>query len=110
MALVLLTGGGLLIRSLQQLQSAPLGFTPAGVLTMQLFLPMTRYPQGEQQAAFFDQLLVRIRRIPGVTAASVVTAVPYRGVDYTHRFEMEGPWPGSPGEYPTGQYRPVDPD
>ncbi len=74
LALTLLVGVALLIRSLIALQQLDLGFRPENVLTMRIELPQRRYPQGSQCQAFFETLLQRARATPGVQAAALATS------------------------------------
>jgi len=80
LSLVLLIGAGLTIRTLLALLDTDLGFQPDHVLTLRLNLPDRRYPNPQQVAAFNDQLLERIQRLPGVRAASLATALPMRSI------------------------------
>jgi putative ABC transport system permease protein len=72
-ALMLLMGAALLIRTLVALYRADLGFQPQNVLVMDIDLPQMKYPKHEQQRAFFDQLLQNIRAMPGVRSAALTT-------------------------------------
>jgi putative ABC transport system permease protein len=72
---VLLMGAGLLIRNYLQLPARP-GFEPRNLLTMTIALPPTRYARGAQMTAFFDELVKRVRILPGVRAAAVTSALP----------------------------------
>ena len=76
LAMVLLVGSGLLIRSFIRLQSISPGFEPKGTLTMQTYLPAARYPQPAQRIAFYTSVLRNLKSVPGVQAASVSTALP----------------------------------
>jgi putative ABC transport system permease protein len=76
LALILLTGAGLLIRSLQQLASVDPGFDPENVLTVSVDLPEATYGEGARQAAFLDQLRDRIGSLPGVTEVGAVNMLP----------------------------------
>jgi putative ABC transport system permease protein len=78
-ALVLMTGAGLLIESFAHLVHVNPGLTPQGLMTFPLALPATRYPQPPQQAEFVRQLLERVRAIPEVHFASVTSFVPLSG-------------------------------
>jgi predicted permease len=69
-AIVLLAGAGLLIRSLTRLADVDLGFHPDRVLIANVTLPNARYPDGTPARAFFNQLSERIRRAPGVTSSA----------------------------------------
>jgi putative ABC transport system permease protein len=76
LAVVLLVGAGLTIRSLWALQRVPLGFDPSGVLTMRLFLPTASYERPEQVVLFYQQLMDRVRQLPGVRAAGAARSLP----------------------------------
>ena len=77
LAIVLLAGAGLLIRSFVRLASVDLGFQPDRLLTFQIGLPRAKYNTAPRQAAFFDQLEERMRRIPGVSAAGAIETLFY---------------------------------
>ncbi|MDQ3908762.1 MAG: ABC transporter permease [Acidobacteriota bacterium] len=79
LSLVLLIGAGLLARSFVRLQRVDPGFDPENVLTMNVFLPGVRYPQDEQQVAFFEQVLERVRALPGVEHAGATSNLPVSG-------------------------------
>jgi putative ABC transport system permease protein len=72
---VLLMGAGLLVHSYLQLPARP-GFELRNLLTMTVALPPTRYASSTQMAAFFDELVKRVRTLPGVRAAAVTSALP----------------------------------
>jgi len=78
-ALVLMTGAGLLIESFARLVHVNPGLTPQGLMIFPLTLPAGRYPQPPQQAEFVRLLLERVRAIPGVQSASVTSFVPLSG-------------------------------
>ena len=78
-AVVLLIGAGLLLKSFVQLQSVNPGFTPDHVLTAQISLPAVRYASAPTRIAFWSRLAERVRSIPGVTAAGLTTNVPFNG-------------------------------
>jgi len=71
-ALMLLMGAALLIRSLMALYRTDLGFQAQNVLVMDVELAQVKYPQPQQQKAFFDQLLQNVRAVPGVRSAALV--------------------------------------
>jgi len=77
--LALLVGAGLLLRSFVKLQNAGLGVDPRNLLTASLNLPDATYPGLAARRQFFDQLLERTRRIPGVEAAALSTEIPLEG-------------------------------
>lgn len=79
LALALLIGAGLLIRSLHNLLEVDLGFAPERVLTMQLELPEAKYTEDERVVAFFQRVLERVRTLPGVQYAAVTSNLPLPG-------------------------------
>jgi predicted permease len=88
-SLVLLTGAGLMIGSLQNLLGVRLGFNPENVITMRLSLPEARYSIA-QTAALYNQLLDRARGLPGVEAVAVVNQLPMTEVAANASFDVEG--------------------
>src|SRR5262245_18936257 len=90
LALVLLVGAGLMIRSFMRLQNVPLGFAPNHVLTMRLALPTTKYGQGAPRVNFFNQLLQRLRATPGVIDASAINDLPLAGGGWAEEVTLEG--------------------
>ncbi len=79
LALVLLVGAGLMIRSLHELSRVPPGFDPRRVLTAYLSLPVGRYAEASRRVAFAEDLLARVRSTPGVAAAGLARYLPLRG-------------------------------
>jgi len=110
LALVLFIGASLLIKSFMQLQKADPGFDATNVLTMQLALPLNKYPDGARQTAFLQQVLERLRSTAGITSAGVATTLPLSGTDRTRAFGIEGRQFASPSEYPTASYNVASPD
>lgn len=96
LSLVLLSGAGLMIRSLVKLLGVDLGFAPAHVITMRLSLPEGRYPL-DRTARLYRDLMDRVRRLPGVQAAAIVSQLPLSDVTATASFEVEGAAPGGGG-------------
>ena len=90
MALVLLVGAGLMIKSLYRLQQVDLGFDPANVLTMRLSLPQSKYPEPARQRAFFDQLIKRVESIPNVKTVGLVNFLPLSGSGNQRNISVEG--------------------
>jgi hypothetical protein len=91
LAVVLLVGAGLLARSFAHLRSVDLGFETGRRLTFSVSLPEVRYAQPAQRAAFYDELLARVRRQPGVESAGAVFGLPLSNFAYkisTH--ELDG--------------------
>jgi putative ABC transport system permease protein len=90
LALLLLTGAGLLIRSFQQLLHVDPGFQSNNLLTMELRLPHSRYDKDVQLAAFETQLLERIRALSGVVSAGAVNSLPVAGFQGASMVSIEG--------------------
>jgi putative ABC transport system permease protein len=76
LALVLMTGAGLLARSFVRLQQVPLGFVSERIVAVELRLPVSRYPKPELGTAFFAGLLERTRGLSGVERATLATGIP----------------------------------
>ena len=76
---VLLVSAGLLLKSYERLRSNDLGCATDNILTMHFTLPEVQYSKPVQRVAFFDDLLARVRALPGVDAVSLVRAVPGEG-------------------------------
>jgi hypothetical protein len=91
---MLLTGAMLLVQSLWRLESVPLGFQPAQVLTTGVML--NRYPDQQRRNAFVEGLLERVASVPGVEAVAVTTALPPEGKSADLPFTRDGyPMPES---------------
>ena len=109
LAVMLLAGAGLLIRSFVKLASVDPGFHAAQSLTFELSLPDLRYEKQEQQVAFFDQLMPRLQSIPGVRSAAAVQALPLSGSSFFISFEVGGRPPVPPSQQPAMQIRVATP-
>ena len=109
LALILLCGAGLLMRSFYRLQSMDPGFDPHGVLTFRTNLPGAKYANNEQRTAFYRQALERVRALPGVTAAGAGQIFPLTGDDYILSFQQVGKPPLPPGSNRSAAYYSVTP-
>jgi len=98
LAVVLLVGAGLLLRSFDSLTRAGTGFDATNVLTMRMQLPAAKYPSDSKRIQFFKQLTSRVSAIPGVQAAGVVSYLPLAGLGAATNFTIEGEPPPSPGQ------------
>jgi putative ABC transport system permease protein len=78
-AVILLVGAGLMIKSFSELGRAQPGFDPHNLLTLAYRVPRNKYPRGPQQAQFHREVVARIKALPGVIAATSVRAVPLGG-------------------------------
>jgi putative ABC transport system permease protein len=92
LSLMLLVGAGLLIRSFLRLKAVNPGFNPSNVLTMRIDLTGPRYKTGAQVIAFHNQLLERLKQLPGIESASTRSYVPIaRDESWANlRFNLEG--------------------
>jgi predicted permease len=79
LTVVLLVGAGLLLKSYQRLRSNDIGVPTENVLTMRVGLPAVRYKEPVQQVAFFEKVITRVRAIPGVVGAGLVSTAPGEG-------------------------------
>ena len=97
LSFVLLIGAGLLLKSFQRLQSVDLGFNPENLLTMSVTLPARKYPKPELTIQFYNNLIDRLRALPGTRAAGLTSTVPFTGEGNSDNFIAEGHEP-APGE------------
>lgn len=90
LALVLLIGAGLLIRSFSRLQSVSPGFDPTHVLTMRVPLPPAQYTKASRVTGFYQGLLDALEGKPGVEAAGITMSLPPNLLELENPFHMEG--------------------
>ena len=90
LAVMLLSGAGLLIKSLWRLQNVDLGINPDRMLTMQLALRGQRYQEPAQVEAFSERLLTQVQSIPGVRVAALSNSLPPDETDFSSDFIIEG--------------------
>ena len=90
LAVVLLVGGGLMLKSFVQLLRVNPGFEPHHVLRLDLALPATKYSEPRQQTDFYNDLIGRIRTLPGVESAGATTQTPLSPGDNWIAFAIEG--------------------
>ena len=97
LAVVLLIGAGLMLRTLWSLQRIDLGFNPSGVLTMKIALPQAAYQEPEQVVTFYSTLMQRIRAVPGVVSAGAARSLPLDSTigDFGLRVDGYVPPPGT---------------
>jgi putative ABC transport system permease protein len=108
-ALVLLVGAGLLLQSFARLRSVDPGFRSEGVLTAEIALPAKAFADDERRIAFTQNLLDRLRAIPGVQSADTVLPLPLSGYDYFRAFLVQGRPEPQPGQEATAHVRLVTP-
>jgi putative ABC transport system permease protein len=99
LAVVLLVGSGLLIRSFIALQSENPGFEADGRLALSTPLPGSKYRTDEETRAYGDATLERLAAIPGVESVAITSLIPVSGQDQIWGLEVEGRPPSSPDEY-----------
>ncbi len=101
LALVLLVGAGLFMKSLSRIQGLTTGFEPHGVMTGALALPEKQYKEEEKQLAFYRSVLDRLEATPGVRAAAFAAPLPFSGSNWSSSFSIEGrvEGPGDPGPH-----------
>jgi putative ABC transport system permease protein len=104
LALVLLVGAGLLIRSLLQLQQVDPGFEPEGTVSFQIDLPTAKYPTPDQQLVFMRALREKLAEIPGVSAVGGLFPLPFSGNDWENSFTIPGRPAPAPGQNPSANY------
>ncbi len=90
LSLVLLAGAGLMLRSLIRLMDVDPGFPTQGLMTMDLNLSGNNYASPQEQAAFFDRVLGRLKSLPAVVSAGAVTNLPLTRNDTWNGFEIPG--------------------
>jgi putative ABC transport system permease protein len=109
LALMLLGGAGLLARSFMQLAHVDPGFTPESATLLRLSLPEKKYALPEQQNAFANGLLERVKNLPGVQAAGLTHSMPLVS-DYVLGFNIEGRPAIAPSDLPNTNYYAVTPE
>lgn len=98
LALVLLVGAGLLLRSFRELNRFDLGFDEERLLTVRVDLPPSRYPDRAAITAFLGRLEPRLRALPGVSSLGATNTLPMLGLDGDSDFQIEGRPTPRPGE------------
>jgi putative ABC transport system permease protein len=110
LALVLLTGAGLMIKSFLETISANPGFNPRELLTAEVSLPTSKYGSPSQQAAFFKQVTEKLQNLPGSVSAVAAANLPLTAEAGTVPFRIEGQPATPPQERPQARYYAVGPD
>ena len=107
LALFLLVGAGLLLRSFERLANQLPGFRPENLLVADIPLSPNAYPNSVQRMEFFDRLLERLRATPGMLSVGAATTLPVTGTGSAIHFNIQGRAPKSPHDYIMMGYRPV---
>jgi putative ABC transport system permease protein len=90
LALVLLVGAGLFVRSLNRLQAVDPGFNAQNLLTVRVTLPPARYEEDQKRIDFFQQAIARMKVLPGVEAAGAINTPPFTGLYSGTTVEVDG--------------------
>ncbi len=108
LALMLVTGTGLLVKSFWVATSANLGLAANNILAANIFLPSAKYPDGEQRRSFFTELKERLEATPGIEGTAMTSMVPIRNFGFNvNRVEVDG----EPDRFATFvEFRSVTPD
>ncbi|HYT70881.1 MAG TPA: ABC transporter permease [Gemmatimonadales bacterium] len=109
LAIVLLVGAGLLVRSLRQLIAVDPGFDPADISAMTITQPRPTYSDSLRRVAFYQRLLERVRNMPGVRSAGMISWLPMTPGNAVTSLTVVGRPKPAPGEAPTAAIRLVDP-
>ena len=109
LSLVLLVGAGLMIRSFAKLNQVDPGFKPAQVMTMGVALLRGKYPEDEQVAQGFSQILEHAANAPGVLSAGAISDLPLTGSNISDSFTIEGRPPIPKEAEPSTEYHIVTP-
>jgi putative ABC transport system permease protein len=110
LALVLLVGAGLLLKSFVRLQNVHPGFESKNVLTMEVALPVLKYPRGKPVADFYAEATRRVKELPGVEAAAFTSILPLSGTNSDSSFAIEGRDPAVDKVYPDEEIRDITPE
>jgi len=108
LALVLLVGAGLMLRSFSQLQQVKTGFHADDVLTMRVQLPSAKYGEPQQRADFFKRAEERLAALPGVKSIGAISYLPLTGLATSTSFNLATK-PLPPSESPGTEVRPITP-
>src|SRR5207253_4944659 len=101
----------LILRSFSRLQHVDLGFKPDHLLTMKMILPESKYSEHQKRIVFVDQVLERVKNLPGILSAGTTTNIPLeREITYDSVFNVQGRPPPNPNDVPITANRLVSPD
>jgi putative ABC transport system permease protein len=110
LALVLLVGAGLMIKSFRHLQQIDPGFSTENLLTLEMAIPRTKYPEDTDRSAFVQRVLDKVSVLPGVTSAAATTSLPVNELSTSTGFVVEGRAPAKPGEILLSHFRRISPN
>ena len=108
-AVVLLIGAGLMIRSVLQIREVQPGLKPQNLLTAKITLPRERYKDADSAIRFYEQVLERVKNVPGVQTAALISHLPVEETGYNGNISVaDKTYP--PNESPLVEYRVVSDD
>jgi len=110
LAMLLLVGAGLLLRSFERVQASAAGFQTDHLLAVDLPLSEASYPKSEQRFQFFDRYLERVRALPGVRSAGAASWLPMSGTAWIIRFNIFDRPPKDAHDFVAAGYRAVTPN
>ncbi|MGH9938700.1 MAG: ABC transporter permease, partial [Blastocatellia bacterium] len=110
LAVALLLGAGLMIKSFWRLMKVDPGFDPQNVLTFQITLPRDGYGKREEVISFYQRAVERVKTLPGVSAAGATTILPLSGSNEDQAFIIEGRTPRDLSDVHSVEFRIVTPD
>lgn len=110
LAVVLLAAAGLTLKSFWRAEQEPLNFDPHNLLTVALSLPPARYDNDEKINAFNQQMVERVRNLPGVEAAAIGNNIPFDDNERDSSFHLTGTPPAEPGKEPSAELNEVSSD
>ena len=108
LAVVLLVGAGLMLRSFANLHRVNPGFDSRGILTMRVLLPRAKYPDDSKRMQFFEEATARVGALPGVRAAGAISTLPFTGLGSATVFTIAGEPAPAPGQEPVTDVRICD--
>jgi putative ABC transport system permease protein len=90
MALILLTGAGLMLKTMAKLRAIDVGFRPDHLLTLRTTLPRELYAEPSRRLAFYDRVINGVRALPGVESAAYGSQLPFQSSGNTQSYSVEG--------------------
>jgi putative ABC transport system permease protein len=110
LAVVLLAGSLLLIKTMNALNDVELGFDPENVLTARYNLPPTKYPEDPQRVAFLTAIQEKLRAEPGVVSVGAAQGTPFSGWNVSMNYQVQGEPAPKPGEQQSAHVQVVSPE
>jgi putative ABC transport system permease protein len=110
LAVVLLAAAGLTLKSFQRAQQVPLGFNPRDVLSLSIALPAARYQTPDKITRFCEQVIEKVKTLPGVTAAAFCSNAPFSANEWDSSFHITATPADPPGREPISEMSIVSPD